>query len=222
MESSNSQQCCRNETAPCMQPGQIPSLASICMGQWGCEGGGGVARGYCCPDRLEDEPSVLVHSWKKQGQGQLGKGHQAQMHRNPKESPMVMLEMGESMLHYTQQSREEGQGDHPAIHTLRVEWKEKGMKYGTFRREYNDFVRCPHYSRVHQTHSRDFCAQLSCSLTGERPEEHVSKQTHGEACSRCVSIKEAMQILEQWHCNMFSLGAVAAGWRQNSCTFLKE
>lgn len=67
------------------------------------------------------------------------------------------------------------------------------MKYGTLGKERSNFVRCPPYSNVHQTHSRDLWAQLSCCLTGDKPEERVSKQAHGEDCSRLVSVKEAME-----------------------------
>lgn len=94
----------------------------------GCEGGGGVARECCCPDRLEGESSVLDHSWKEQGQEQQGIGSSASDAQKPEEVPYGHAGGGENMIHYTQRRREEGQGGHPAIHTLRVAWKEQWMK----------------------------------------------------------------------------------------------
>lgn len=138
MESSNSQQCCQNKTAPCKQPGQIPLFASLCMGQLGCEGGAGVAREYCCPDRLEDETSVLVHSWKKKGQGQPGVGSGGSDARKSNEGPHDHAgdEREHDSLYTTKQAR--GQGGQSAVHILRVDWKEKWVTYGTFRREPSD------------------------------------------------------------------------------------
>lgn len=67
---------------------------------------------------------------------------------------------------------------------------------------------------------------LGKSLTGEIPEEQVSRQAHGEAHSRCESIKERVELCIadptpealQW----FSLRPDAAGWSWNECMFLRE
>ena len=157
------------------------------MGQRGSGGGGQrliVAREYCCPEGLgEGESSVLDHSWKNQDQGQLGIGLSASDAQKSEED--LHGRIGDGGERGTQRSREEGWGGHPTLHALRIDWKEKWIQYGIFRWEPNDFVKRVLITAVSVKPILGIAGHsLSCSLTGEMPEEQVSRQAHGEACSR--------------------------------------